>query len=290
MGPIASQADRAQPSYTHCDTVAVNRPRVIATDLDGTLLAPGGVLTERSRLALQAARGHGIAVLAVTARPPRVFDEWPALAASVDAAICANGAVVYSPERREFEATRTLDAETAAAVAKTLRAALPGVRVAVETGFEVVAEPGYRKVDSVGDRRVFVETVDEVFTAATQIVKLLVHDADGGADAMLAAARAVALPGVHLSHSGGAGLLEITAADVSKAAALAAWCATHGVDAADVIAFGDMPNDVPMLQWAGRSFAVAGAHPEAAEAATDRCGSNADDGVAHVIEAMLALH
>jgi hydroxymethylpyrimidine pyrophosphatase-like HAD family hydrolase len=94
---------------------------------------------------------------------------------------------------------------------------------------------------------------------------------------------------VHLSHSGGRGLLEITAADVSKAAALAAWCAARGFDASDVTAFGDMPNDVPMLQWAGRSFAVAGAHPEAVAAATDRCGPSSDDGVARAIEDLLAL-
>jgi Cof subfamily protein (haloacid dehalogenase superfamily) len=262
--------------------------RAIATDLDGTLLAPGRVLTERSRLALQAARAAGIAVIAVTARPPRVFDEWPDLAASIDAAICSNGALVYSPTRREIETTRTLDPETAAAVAKTLRAALPGARVAVETGFTVVAEPGYRKVDTVGDERIFVGAFDEVFTAADPIVKLLVHDADGRADAMLAAARAVALPGVHLTHAGGEGLLEITAADASKATALAAWCAARGIGAAEVVAFGDMPNDVPMLRWAGRSFAVAGAHPEAAEAATERCGANDDDGVARAIEAILA--
>ncbi|MDN3239700.1 HAD-IIB family hydrolase [Glycomyces tritici] len=265
----------------------MNPPRVIATDLDGTLLAPGRVLTERSRLALRAARAQAIAVVAVTARPPRVFDEWPELAACLDAAICANGAVVYDPVRLEIETARTIEPETAAAVAKTLRAALPGSRVAVETGFEVVAEPGYRKVDTVGDKRVFADTFDDVFTTARGIVKLLVHDADRRADAMLAAARAVALLGVHLSHSGGAGLLEITAADVSKATALAAWCAARGIGPADVAAFGDMPNDVPMLRWAGRSFAVAGAHPEAAAAASDRCGSNVEDGVARVIEAFL---
>jgi Cof subfamily protein (haloacid dehalogenase superfamily) len=261
--------------------------RAIATDLDGTLLAPGRVLTERSRLALQAARAHGIAVIAVTARPPRVFDAWPTLAASIDAAICSNGAVVYAPARREIETTRALAPETAAAVAKTLRAALPGARIAVETGFTVVAEPGYAKVDTVGDRRHFTDTFDEVFTA-DPIVKLLVHDAHGSADAMLAAARATAPPGVHLTHAGGEGLLEITAADVSKATTLAAWCAARGIAAAEVVAFGDMPNDAPMLRWAGRSFAVAGAHPEAAAAASDRCGPCDEDGVARAIEAVLA--
>ena len=288
MAPIAPKCDRARRFLATCKTGPVNPPLVIATDLDGTLLAPECVFTERSRLALHAARARGIAVVAVTAHPPRVFDEWPELAACLEAAICANGAIVYDPARHEIETARTIEPETAAAVAKTLRAALPGARAAVETGFTVVAEPGYRKVDTVGDKRVFAHTFDEVFTAAHSIVKLLIHDADGRADAMLAAARLVALPGVHLSHSGGEGLLEITAADVSKSTTLAAWCAARRIAPADVIAFGDMPNDVPMLRWAGRSFAVAGAHPEAAAAATDRCRSNVEDGVARVIEALLA--
>jgi Cof subfamily protein (haloacid dehalogenase superfamily) len=266
----------------------MSAPRVIATDLDGTLLGTGGAFSERSRHALRAARGRGVKVVAVTARPPRVFDEWTALAASLDAAICSNGAIVYAPATRTIESTRTLDAETAAAVAKTLRATLPSVKLAVETGFEVVAEPGYAKVCSVGDKRVFVETPDAIFTA-DQIVKLLVHDPASSADELLTAARAAGLTGVHLSHSGGRGLLEISPAGVSKAAALASWCAARGVDATEAIAFGDMPNDAPMLQWAGRSFAVAGAHPEAAAAASDRCGSNVDDGVARAIEGILTL-
>ena len=44
-----------------------------------------------------------------------------------------------------------------------------------------------------------------------------------------------------------------------------------------------MPNDLPMLRWAGRSFAVANAHPDVLAAATDRTGSNDDDGVARVL-------
>ncbi|MGO2043291.1 MAG: HAD family hydrolase, partial [Cellulosimicrobium funkei] len=56
-----------------------------------------------------------------------------------------------------------------------------------------------------------------------------------------------------------------------------------GVAPRDVGAFGDRPNDLPMLRWAGRSFAVANAHPDVLAAATDRTGSNDDDGVARVL-------
>jgi hydroxymethylpyrimidine pyrophosphatase-like HAD family hydrolase len=79
-------------------------------------------------------------------------------------------------------------------------------------------------------------------------------------------------------------VLEVSRAGVSKASALAALCGSLGVDAHDVVAFGDMPNDVPMLTWAGTSYAVRNAHPDAVSAATHRCASNDEDGVARVLE------
>lgn len=262
-------------------------PKVIASDLDGTLLDAAGALSPRSRKALHVARERGLLVAAVTARPPRVFDEWEELAACLDTAICSNGAIVYDLSTREATSTRTLSAQTAAATARLLRTAAPTAKVAVETGFEVVAETGYARVDHVGHKRVFVDTPAAVFATAAQIVKLLVHDADGDADRLLAAARDVNLAEVEVSHSGGSGLLEVAAAGVSKATALQEWCAQHGVPASEVVAFGDAHNDVPMLAWAGRSFAVANAHAEAAASATDHTASNVDDGVAQTVEAML---
>jgi Cof subfamily protein (haloacid dehalogenase superfamily) len=261
--------------------------RVIATDLDGTLLGARGALSDRTLTALKTARSQGIAIAAVTARPPRVFDEWTALAAALDTAICANGAIVYAPAERTVTASRTLPAETAAMAAKRLRTALPSARFAVETGFTVIAETGYAKIDSAGDRREFRDSLDTALADAPQVVKLLAHVDGGEADALLAAARDLDLAGVTLWHSGGAGLLEIGPAGVSKAEALASWCRERDIGPEGVVAFGDAPNDVPMLAWAGRSFAVANAHPEAVAVATDRCGANLDDGVAIVIEGLL---
>ena len=79
-------------------------------------------------------------------------------------------------------------------------------------------------------------------------------------------------------------LLEVSGAGVSKASALAALCAQSLVSAADVLAFGDMPNDLPMLEWAGRAVAVANAHPDVLGIADEVTASNDDDGVAQVLE------
>ncbi|MCL2734419.1 MAG: HAD family hydrolase, partial [Actinomycetia bacterium] len=62
----------------------------------------------------------------------------------------------------------------------------------------------------------------------------------------------------------------------------------RGVTAAEVVAFGDMPNDLAMLSWAGTSYAVANAHPHVLAATRYRTASNEEDGVAQVIERILA--
>jgi hydroxymethylpyrimidine pyrophosphatase-like HAD family hydrolase len=86
-----------------------------------------------------------------------------------------------------------------------------------------------------------------------------------------------------VTHAGSP-FLEIAAAGVTKAWALAAHCQRQGIDASQVLAFGDMPNDLPMLEWAGRSVAVANAHPTLLTAASDITQSNEDDGVATFLE------
>jgi hydroxymethylpyrimidine pyrophosphatase-like HAD family hydrolase len=90
-----------------------------------------------------------------------------------------------------------------------------------------------------------------------------------------------------VAYSGATGLAEISAAGVTKAAVLADYCAERSISAEAVWAFGDMPNDVPMLTWAGTSFAVSNGHPEARQAADHTCPANDDDGVAVVLEGLL---
>ena len=72
-----------------------------------------------------------------------------------------------------------------------------------------------------------------------------------------------------------------------KATTLARLCAERGIAAEEVVAFGDMPNDLPMLAWAGTAYAVANAHPDVLAAVDRRTASNDDDGVALVVESLL---
>jgi hypothetical protein len=105
------------------------------------------------------------------------------------------------------------------------------------------------------------------------------------ADELLQRARGLVGHLAELSHSNSAdSLLEIAAAGVSKASALTRVCAERGIASDDVVAFGDMPNDLPMLRWAGHGVAVANAHPDLLTAADEVTASNDDAGVAQVLE------
>jgi hydroxymethylpyrimidine pyrophosphatase-like HAD family hydrolase len=102
--------------------------------------------------------------------------------------------------------------------------------------------------------------------------------------ALLDAAKAANREQVSLTYSSDDGLIEVAAAGVSKGAALAVLAAEWGISAADTVAFGDMPNDLEMLQWAGMSVAMGNAHPEVMAVAREIAPHHAEDGVAQILE------
>jgi hydroxymethylpyrimidine pyrophosphatase-like HAD family hydrolase len=120
------------------------------------------------------------------------------------------------------------------------------------------------------------------------LLKLLAKHPDIDPDAFLDTARAVAGTHAEITRSSPSALLEISGSGVSKATTLAKCCAERGISAEEVVAFGDMPNDLEMLSWAGRSYAVANAHPDVLATTTHRTETNDDDGVAQAIERILA--
>jgi hydroxymethylpyrimidine pyrophosphatase-like HAD family hydrolase len=133
-------------------------------------------------------------------------------------------------------------------------------------------------------------SIDQLLADRPVVVKVLCRDETSTADPMLAKARGV-LGGISEPvHSDSAGsMLEMSAIGVSKASTLAQLVADRGIRAEDVVAFGDMPNDVPMLRWAGRGYAMQDGHPEAIAAADETAPACRDDGVAQVLERLLAL-
>jgi Cof subfamily protein (haloacid dehalogenase superfamily) len=259
-------------------------PRLIATDLDGTLVGRDDRISPRSAKALAQAAAAGITVVLVTGRPLRwVYPAYEELAGGY-LTICGNGAVTYDPARDAVLDRRLLAPDLLADVCARLATAVPGIAFAAEIddGRRLVREPGYPVVfEGASQEAPLAEVV------AQPAVKLLGRARDRDPDELTALVRTAVGDRVEPTHSSYVGLVEIAAPGVTKAAALARLTGRLGVDAADVLAFGDMPNDVTMLAWAGRSVVVADAHDEARAVADDVTLSNVDDGVADYLERLL---
>ncbi|WP_165618413.1 HAD family hydrolase, partial [Mycobacterium talmoniae] len=80
------------------------------------------------------------------------------------------------------------------------------------------------------------------------------------------------------------GLIEIVPAGISKATGVQEIAGPRGIADEEVVAFGDMPNDLPMLRWAGHGVAMGNAHPDVLAAANEVTAANTDDGLARVLE------
>ncbi|MFF0861049.1 HAD hydrolase family protein [Nonomuraea sp. NPDC003560] len=257
-------------------------PRIVATDLDGTLLTSAGVVSPRTRQALGLARAAGAEIVFVTARPPRSIRAIAGQAGLTGLAICSNGALLYDLAAARIVASRTIEPQAARKVADSLAAALPGAAFAVETGTGVLTEAGYtRRVEhDVAHYR----EVASACEAGEPIVKLLVLSPAHTLDEMSALAAAAVGELAEVTHSGVPGLLEVSALGVTKAGMLAELCLARGVAPAEVVAFGDMPNDLAVLTFAGAGYAMANAHPLVLATAGHRTSSNDEDGVAEVLE------
>jgi len=260
-----------------------SRFTVVASDLDGTLVRSDGSISDRTRSALDAAQAAGALVIFVTGRPPRWMKPVVEATGASGLAICANGAMVYDLGSGEIVREHSLQSESAARLVTALREALPGVQFAVEAGHSFGHEPAYEPSWAMPDNRV--ATVEELI--ADPVSKLLVKHPERPPAEIHEQVVEIAGEEAVVTYSGDV-LLEVSGAGVSKASTLAALCEEQGHAAEAVLAFGDMPNDVPMLRWAGHGVAVGNAHEQVLEVADEVTATNDDDGVARVIERFFA--
>jgi Cof subfamily protein (haloacid dehalogenase superfamily) len=259
------------------------RPRVVATDLDGTVVRSDGTISARTRAALRTAHEAGALVVVVTGRPSRWLDGIGEAIGQHGVAICANGALTYDLASKQVVDARPLDLGAVRTLMRQLRESVPGVTFAVErVDGQFAHEPDYHPRWE-PEASTIVGDLEQVFDLP--IAKLLGRVEGAGSDDLLAMARAAVADGVAtLTHSSIDGLLEVMAYGVTKATTLEQLIATQGLTAADVVAFGDMPNDVELLRWAAHGVAVANAHPEVLAVADEVTGTNDADGVAEVLE------
>jgi hydroxymethylpyrimidine pyrophosphatase-like HAD family hydrolase len=260
--------------------------RLVATDLDGTLLHTDGTVTERTREALTAVEGLGITVVFVTGRPIRwMSDLWEHVGGH-GLAVCSNGGIVYDVHARAVRTTRPIADQVVLQVADVLREAIPGTTFGVERAGGLGVEPTFSVRDGLPDD---IEVGDFPELLHSDTVKLLARHASMDPQTFWRETERLVGHLVTTTWSSLGALVEISAAGVTKASTLAFLCDELGVTAEQVVAFGDMPNDLAMLAWAGTSYAMANAHLSVLELA-ERCApSNEDDGVAAVLEELFGL-
>jgi hydroxymethylpyrimidine pyrophosphatase-like HAD family hydrolase len=264
-------------------------PSLVATDLDGTLVRSDETVSDYSLRVLRKIRETGIAVVGVTGRGARLIELCQRDLPEADFFVLAQGGYVVDqrgPEPRVLRRAR-IDGPVLGHCLHLLEEAVGPLSVLVEASDE-------RRSPLWGDAHAvwpYPEWIpfDRAAALAGPAYKGFAHAASHTADELLAVARAVIPPQLATVTQAGLGYVEITAPGVDKGSGLAVVAAELGLTADDACVFGDMPNDVPMFEWARwRRVAVANAHPEVLALADEVTASNDADGVAAWLEAMLS--
>ena len=269
--------------------VTGKRPKLIATDLDGTIVAHYGFISDRTKIAFAAAHAAGIHIYFITGRPIRWMKEIKENF-NFGLGVCGNGALLYDFINEKVLEEWSFSVEAQLETVKRLRQVIPPVSFATEIGEHFLREKKYVPRWDIGEDNLGVDQIEEVITAPA--LKMLARCSDGefSSDEMLELA-SKALEGIAtVTHSNSTdSLLEISALGVSKGATLSRVAGRLGLTADDCVTFGDNPNDFSMLSWASRSWAMADGHPDLMKYAKFQTDPHEDDGVAKVIEQLLQL-
>ncbi|MBT8240287.1 MAG: Cof-type HAD-IIB family hydrolase [Acidimicrobiia bacterium] len=260
---------------------------MIATDIDGTMLRRDGTLSPVVRGALHDARRAGIEVVPTTGRPFVVATD------VIDALghdrywIFANGAVTWHHGRAEtvrgdwMQPDRTID------IVERVRSVLPNASFAVEFETDAIFERGFERLVTVVDGLHLVEDVTRAVESRVQ--KVLVFDHTQTIyELYRKVSESIGDDGV--ATYSGMSFIEVAADLVTKAMAVRELAEQLGIHQTEVASFGDNHNDVSMLEWAGRGYAMGNATVDAVEAADYVIGTNEDDALATQVRALIAEH
>lgn len=256
---------------------------LIATDYDGTLLGPDRQISDATASALRRVADSHLDFVVITGRPPRFCGSILEQTAIPTTLICANGAVGFEPLSGEVTQFATLDVAAAIDIVSDVLASHPNAGFCAEMGAEFVAER--RWYETVG-RPVEGDIADLRDHLDDRLHKLLVSLPDRTPDEALAIVSDVTGERANPMHAG-LPFIELMPPGVDKAFGLRRLCEERGVDARQVVTFGDMPNDVAMLEWARWGVAVGNAHERVKAAADEVTGTNGDDGVATFLGELL---
>ena len=260
--------------------------RLVATDLDGTLLDPAGTVDDRTVHAVAAARRFGIHVIPVTGRPPQGIWDLAARAGLGPLGVCSNGAATVDLDRNVVIETETLAFEIALRLARAMRRASPGIRLAMDVADAFWYESGFFDGPSGWDETV-VEVPDITDVLVADCFKLV------GRTPGMSAPELIAELAEHIGEEGhlttsGLDWVDIGAPGITKAYAMERVCDRLGIGIDEVVAIGDNHNDLPLLAWAGTAMAPANAIPEVLAVAHRVLPTNAEHAVAVLLEELVA--
>lgn len=264
------------------------RPRLLAIDLDGTMLRSDGSLSARVIRALAEAVAAGIHVVPATGRPVIVAADVVAASQLDQYWVFGNGAVTRHIERDELVRGFWMDRSVSLTLVDRIRAQVPAARFAVEFESTLAYEPGFESVVPIPPP---VGPTDDLSAAIAEhdgeVQKVLVFD-NSVTIAELLGVVGQASTGLAVPSYSGLPFVELAAHNVTKATALAHLADDLGIPATDTVAVGDNFNDLAMLEWAGIGYAMGNAPHDVLETADEVLPSNDADGVAHLIDELLA--
>lgn len=266
----------------------VGPPTLIASDVDGTLIDDNNVVPELVRTMINKATAAGAVFVIATGRPPRWIAEITDQIDIEPLAVCANGAIVYDVATDKILHSATLGAPVLARLAEIAYEQIPGCGLAVERvgkSAHDAATPPF--VATAGYQHAWLNPdhieMSEADVLSENAVKMLVRRPEMSSDEMARRMAAVVGDIADVTFSTDNGLIELSAPGVSKAHGLKTLAELRDLPVDASIAFGDMPNDVEMLRWATRGFAMAHGHAAARAAADEIAPGNNEAGVGQVL-------
>ncbi|NUS40333.1 MAG: HAD-IIB family hydrolase [Terrabacter sp.] len=264
-------------------------PKLIATDLDGTLLGPDHSSSPRTRRAMEAVKDHGIALIGITGRGPRLLDICRDEVPLADYLVMAQGSHIYrlGPGEPELRHQAHLPGETIVRVLEMLEAEVGFLELVVENDGTADAPLLANPVPSDWAFPVTLAEAERSHALSQPVLKGFVRSPNVHIDVVLDAARRLVPESWCMLTEAGIGYVELCPPGHDKGTGLAFVAQELGISADDVLVFGDARNDLPMFGWAGASVAMANAHPDVIAAARARTLSNREDGVAIYLEGLL---
>ncbi|MEU1088342.1 HAD family hydrolase [Streptomyces sp. NPDC005576] len=256
----------------------MNDFKMAAVDLDGTLLRSDRSISARTRTAVARARDAGVEIVFVTARHSAAIEGFVSDLSLTGEAVCCIGAAVHTLPSTALTWSSTLAPADSVEIARRVAGSFPRLRL----GWALRSGPlGYQHGYS-GRLLIGPSFHADPLLIDEPVLKMWAIGDDLGEHRPDAMARVV--DGLADVAHHGRGFVDLVAPGVTKVGTLKRLCEARGIDASQVVAFGDAEADLPMLAWAGHGVMMANGRPELHPLADEVAPGCDDDGVAFVLE------